>query len=67
MDKQKEKQILEQKQTPIIDGDARPDMLIDADEIKKTITKEAPSNQKKSLTHERSADINSLEDFKDTK
>lgn len=55
----------EKRETPIIDGDARPDMPIDPENIKKKRNKK-PSGEKKFET-ERVSDINSLEDFKDAK
>ena len=55
----------EKRETPIIDGDARPDMPIDPENDKKKQGKK-PSGEKKFET-ERVSDINSLEDFKDAK
>lgn len=56
----------EKRETPIIDGDARPDMPREED-IKKAKQKGAPANEKKKFEAERSSDLNSLEDFKDAK
>jgi hypothetical protein len=52
-----------QKQTPIIDGDTRPDKQ------ETVIDKKVSANTKKEkkFTKERGADINTLEDFKDAK
>lgn len=59
-----DKKTKEKRETPIIDGDARPDMPIDpANDGKKQ--KKAPSENK--FESERVSDINSLEDFKDAK
>ena len=55
----------EKRETPIIDGDARPDMPIDPENDKKKHGNK-PSGEKKFET-ERVSDINSLEDFKDAK
>ncbi len=63
MDKNKKQ---EKRETPITDGDARPDMpLHPAD---KTGKKQKGSDKKDAkFEAERSSDINSLEDFKDAK
>ena len=55
----------EKRETPIIDGDTRPDMPIDPENSKKKRDKK-PSGEKK-FESERVSDINSLEDFKDAK
>lgn len=55
----------EKRETPIIDGDARPDMPVDPENIKKKRGTK-PSGEKKFET-ERVSDVNSLEDFKDAK
>lgn len=55
----------EERQTPIIDGDARPDQNIDGLTDKKSKSKNQPA--KKPFTKERGADINTLEDYKDAK
>jgi hypothetical protein len=60
MDKKKK----EKRETPIIDGDARPDLPIDpANEVKK----EKKGRQERKFESERLSDLNSLEDFKDAK
>lgn len=56
--KQKEKTT-----TPIIDGDARPDMPLNIEDKK---GRKRPKDEKK-FTAERGSDMNSLEDFKDAK
>ena len=48
---------------PIIDGDTRPDMPIDTDEIKA----EQANKSKDEVTQNRARDVNSLEDYKDAK
>lgn len=59
-----DKKAKEKRETPIIDGDARPDMHIDpANEGKKE--KKGPSENK--FESERLSDLNSLEDYKDAK
>lgn len=63
MDKKQKEQ--EKRETPIIDGDARPDMPIDAGE-KNRKKNEKPDSDKKFET-ERLSDTNSLEDYKDAK
>jgi hypothetical protein len=50
----------QQKQSPIIDGDARPDQL-DDQRIRKKL------NHDRKFSSNRGADVNSLEDFKDEK
>ncbi len=62
MDKKKK----EKRQTPIADGDARPDMPVDNEEVKDNKKREKPSSGKK-FERERESDVNSLEDFKDAK
>ena len=57
--KQKEK-----KETPIIDGDARPDMPLGS-EVKNK--KNARKNNPGKFESERASDMNSLEDYKDAK
>lgn len=59
--KQKEK-----RETPIIDGDARPDMPVDAENEKNRKDKKKTDRRKKFET-ERVSDVNSLEDYKDAK
>lgn len=52
------------KETPITDGDTRPDENIEGKQRKP----ESPIGiTKKAMTPERGADTNSLEDFKDAK
>jgi hypothetical protein len=56
----------EKRETPIIDGDARPDMPIDPEKE----SREKPTDKKKGDTKfetERVSDVNSLEDYKDAK
>ena len=64
-----EKQIEKKKrETPIIDGDARPDMPLDPDEeIKKDQEKNDKQPSGKKFESERSSDINTLEDHRDAK
>lgn len=50
----------EKRETPITDGDARPDMPLNPDERKVT-----EGQQKKKFEKERVSDVNSLEDYKD--
>ena len=54
----------EKRETPIIDGDARPDMPVDTESTKKG--KQQKSEEKK-FESERVSDINSMEDYKDAK
>lgn len=61
----KKKQKEEKAETPIIDGDARPDMPVDP-ESKKEKNKQG-SAEKEKFTTERMSDMNSLEDYKDAK
>jgi hypothetical protein len=56
----------EEKGTPIIDGDARPDMPVDAEDNKKKKDRDKTDKDKKFET-ERLSDINTLEDYKDAK
>ena len=59
----------ERRQTPIIDGDARPDMPLNPEKEQKKDKKdkaEEPGQQNK-FESERGSDLNSLEDFKDAK
>lgn len=62
-DKQQEK---EKRETPVTDGDTRPDMPVDPQDKKATKPGEA-ADQKKKFESERSSDLNSLEDYKDAK
>lgn len=50
----------EKRETPITDGDARPDMSLNPDE-----RKVAEERKKKKFEKERMSDVNSLEDYKD--
>jgi hypothetical protein len=63
--KEEEKEIREKRETPIIDGDARPDENERAAKAEKFLAEKEKAGKK--LTKERGADINSLEDYKDTK
>ena len=56
----------QKRETPIIDGDARPDLPADTEEVKdkKKLEKTGP---RKKFEAERASDINSLEDYKDAK
>lgn len=56
----------EKRETPIIDGDARPDMPLHPEE-KSQGKKKRPDKKDKKFEAERSSDVNSLEDFKDAK
>jgi hypothetical protein len=58
--KQKEK-----RETPIIDGDARPDMPIGVEKGRNTKGKKKSGQDK--FETERVSDINSMEDYKDAK
>ena len=62
----------EKRETPIIDGDARPDMPLEENINEQDIKKEkkqkgAPANDKNKFESERLSDLNSLEDYKDAK
>ena len=63
METPRDKDQKKEQRTPIIDGDARPDQMIETDtssgKNKKQIEKE------NEVTSNRSADVNSLEDYKD--
>lgn len=56
----------EKRETPIIDGDARPDMPVDPE---KETTKEGKLKkpEENKFETERVSDVNSLEDYKDAK
>lgn len=56
----------EKKETPIIDGDARPDIPVDAGREKPAKQDEKTANRRK-FESERLSDTNSLEDYKDAK
>lgn len=60
--KSKEKINQEKSQTPIIDGDARPDQLNEDPGRKKT----SPVDKNR-VSKERGADINKADDFRDAK
>jgi len=62
----KEQHKKEKRETPIIDGDARPDMPVDPEKKMDQNGPESPGPRKK-FESERSSDLNSLEDFKDAK
>ena len=55
-----DKKSKQKRDTPIIDGDARPDMPVDPERK----TKKEPE---KKFESERLSDLNSLEDYKDAK
>lgn len=57
----------EQRETPIIDGDARPDQFIEPDAQPKADVNARTRADKNITTKERAADVNSLEDFKDAR
>ncbi|HEY0655388.1 MAG TPA: hypothetical protein VGD65_19775 [Chryseosolibacter sp.] len=54
-----------ERETPITDGDSRPDQNIDGEE--KNISPLRSPADKKPVTRERAADVDSLEDYKDAK
>jgi len=56
----------EKRETPIVDGDARPDMPLHPEE-KSQARQKRPDKKNKKFEAERSSDVNSLEDFKDAK
>lgn len=58
----KEKEKKARQETPIIDGDARPDMPLHPD----THTENTQQRDKK-FEKERMSDVNSLEDYKDAR
>ena len=62
-EKQRKKEKLE---TPITDGDTRPDMPVDPQKSKARKPAEAADDEKK-FESERLSDMNSLEDYKDAK
>lgn len=55
-----DKEQREKRDTPIIDGDARPDMPVHVEG-----EKEKDPDQQKKFEKERESDLNSLEDYKD--
>ncbi|MDQ2658443.1 MAG: hypothetical protein M3Y60_13555 [Bacteroidota bacterium] len=61
-----DKKTRERRETPIIDGDARPDMPIDPEKLKEKKDRDKSSADDKFET-ERNSDINTLEDYKDAK
>lgn len=65
MKNKEDKEVREKRETPIIDGDARPDEQERAARAEKYLSEKEKTGKK--LTEERSADINSLEDYKDAK
>lgn len=62
----KEQKDKEARQTPIIDGDARPDMPIEPAKEAKSDEKRKAGKEDK-FESERMSDINSMEDYKDAK
>ena len=67
MEKENE-EIRKRRETPIIDGDARPDMNIHGDDEQRDHPIETPHDRdKKGLTTKNRNDKNSLEDYKDAK
>lgn len=58
----KEREIRERRETPIMDGDARPD---EGDRAERFLAEKEKAKHK--ATKERAADTNSLEDYKDAK
>ena len=59
--KDEKDRIEEQKQAKVSDGDTRPDQENNGRPLRPAKNKNQPT------THERGADVNTLEDFKDTK
>lgn len=57
----------ERKATPIIDGDARPDIDLDPDTGKRPKDDAHSKPKEKKFESERHGDVNSLEDYKDAK
>lgn len=63
-----DKKTKEKRETPIIDGDARPDMPVGGGNAKDRNKNQKPEKDgEKKFESERTGDINSLEDFKDAK
>ena len=60
------KKLKEKRETPISDGDTRPDMPLDAERKEKPNSKGHPDKDRK-FESERGGDVNSLEDYKDAK
>lgn len=56
----------EKRETPIIDGDARPDMPLHPENKAERKNRKRDDKDEK-FEAERSSDVNSLEDFKDAK
>jgi hypothetical protein len=54
-----------EKDAPVVDGDSRPDTP--GSENSAAQKNRTPGNTKSRLTSNRTGDVNSLEDFKDTK
>lgn len=61
--KEEERKIREKRETPIIDGDARPDMNISPGDEKTGVPENKKADEK--LTKERGADVNTTEDYRD--
>lgn len=53
------------RETPVLDGDTRPDQNADGKPTKDVGS--SFSSEKKTVSPERGADVNSLEDYKDAK
>jgi len=64
MDREQKKKEL--TKTPIVDGDARPDMPVDPQNKADRKSKKNPDSENK-FESERLSDLNSLEDYKDAK
>jgi hypothetical protein len=64
--KNKDKKVQERKETPIVDGDARPDNQLGPDDQTRKKGVIIPKD-KDIVSKERAADTNSLEDYKDAK
>ncbi len=72
MDKDKEQE--EKRQTPIVDGDARPDIPSNPEDAGSPTEKDSrkkenrnPGKTGNKFESERQSDLNSLEDYKDAK
>jgi hypothetical protein len=65
-DKAMENKEKKQRELPITDGDARPDLPVDTEELKDKEKRKIPAAEKK-FESERTSDVNSLEDYKDAK
>lgn len=64
--KDKKKKPIIEEQTPIMDGDSRPDKQEEAVTMERK-RGPMPHKKEKKVTKERGADVDSLEDFKDAK